>query len=71
MGSDTDRFRVLIACALAVFWPGSFVFGVPGILRQHWQQVFQAGAGDAGGAVLFILAGATCFIYACSLWQEK
>lgn len=71
MHSGTDRFRVLIACALSVFWPGSFVFGLPGILRQHWQQVFGAGAGDVGGTVFFILAGATCFMYVCGLWQEK
>lgn len=71
MRSGTDRFRVLIACALAVFWPGSFVFGFPGVLRQHWQQVFKADASAVGGTVFFILAGATCFMYGCGLWQEK
>jgi len=31
------RFRpaTLIASACAVFWPGSFIFALPGVLRQH------------------------------------
>jgi len=71
MGGSNERFRVLVACALAIFWPGSFIFGFPGVLRQHWQQAFGANAGAVGGTVFFILAGATCFMYFCGLWQEK
>jgi OFA family oxalate/formate antiporter-like MFS transporter len=65
------RPYVLIACAGAIFWPGAFIFGFPGILRQHWQQAFEADGGAIGGTVLFILAGATCFMYLCGRWQEK
>lgn len=65
------RSIVLIACAAAIFWPGAFIFGFPGILRQHWQQVFAAGGGGVGGTVSFMLAGATCFMYLCGQWQER
>jgi OFA family oxalate/formate antiporter-like MFS transporter len=62
------RSIVLIACAAAIFWPGAFIFGFPGVLRQHWQQVFAAGGGSVGGTVSFMLAGATCFILILTRW---
>ena len=71
MPAKTARSYVLISCACAIFWPGSFIFGFPGILRQHWQQSFEADGGAVGGTVFFILAGATCFMYLCGRWQEK
>ena len=67
----TSRSSVLVASACAIFWPGSFIFGFPGILRQHWQQVFDAGGSEVGGTVFFVLTGATCFMYLCGRWQEK
>ena len=66
-----SRTFILIACACAIFWPGSFIFGLPGVLRQHWQHVFDADGGAVGRAVFFILIGATCFMYLCGRLQEK
>ena len=66
-----SRTVILIACACAIFWPGAFIFGLPGVLRQHWQQAFNAGGGAVGGTVFFILTGATCFMYLCGRLQEK
>jgi OFA family oxalate/formate antiporter-like MFS transporter len=60
-----------MACACGIFWPGSFIFSFPGVLRQHWQESFAAGGGAVGGTVFFILTGATCFMYLCGRWQEK
>ena len=58
MPAKSHRAFILIACACAIFWPGSFIFGLPGVLRQHWQQVYDAGGGAVGGTVFFILTGA-------------
>jgi OFA family oxalate/formate antiporter-like MFS transporter len=71
MPAKSHRAFILIACACAIFWPGSFIFGLPGVLRQHWQQVYDAGGGAVGGTVFFILTGATCFMYLCGRLQEK
>ena len=71
MPAKSHRVVILMACACAIFWPGSFIFALPGVLRQYWQQEFAAGGGAVGGTVLFILAGATCFMYLCGRWQEK
>ena len=65
------RTIILVACACAIFWPGAFIFGLPGVLRQHWQQVFNADGGAVGKTVFFILLGATCFMYFCGRLQEK
>ena len=65
------RTFILIASACAIFWPGAFIFGFPGVMRQYWQQAFSSGGSAIGQTVFFILAGATCFMYLCGRWQER
>jgi MFS transporter, OFA family, oxalate/formate antiporter len=71
MPKKKSRLLALIACSGAIFWPGAFVFGFPGLFRQYWQQTFDANAGAVGGTVFLALVGATCFMYLCGRWQEK
>lgn len=71
MPVERSRSIILTACACAIFWPGAFIFGLPGVLRQHWQRAFDADGGAVGGTVFFILAGATCCMYLCGRLQEK
>jgi len=65
------RALILISCACAIFWPGAFIFGFPGVMRQHWQEAFNVGGGAVGRTVFLVLMGATCFMYLCGRWQEK
>jgi OFA family oxalate/formate antiporter-like MFS transporter len=71
MPKKPGRTFILIASACAIFWPGAFIFGYPGVMRQYWQQAFNVGSSEVGQTVFFILAGATCFMYLCGRWQEK
>ena len=71
MPQKPGRAVVLIACACAIFWPGAFIFGYPGVMRQYWQQAFSVGGSGVGQTIFFILTGATCFMYLCGRWQEK
>jgi OFA family oxalate/formate antiporter-like MFS transporter len=71
MRDKPGRTLILIACACAIFWPGAFIFGFPGVMRQYWQQTFNAGGSAVGQTVFFVLTGATCFMYLCGRWQEK
>jgi OFA family oxalate/formate antiporter-like MFS transporter len=71
MTEKTGRTFILISCAFAIFWPGAFIFGFPGVMRQYWQHAFDVGGGAIGQTVFFILTGATCFMYLCGRWQEK
>ena len=65
------RVLILISCACAIFWPGAFIFGFPGVMRQYWQETFNVGSSAVGQTVFFVLTGATCFMYLCGRWQEK
>ena len=65
------RTLILISCACAIFWPGAFIFGFPGVMSRHWQQAFNVGSSAVGRTVFFVLIGATCFMYLCGRWQEK
>jgi MFS transporter, OFA family, oxalate/formate antiporter len=65
------RALILIACACAIFWPGAFIFGFPGVMSRYWQQAFNVGGSAVGKTVFFVLIGATCFMYLCGRWQEK
>jgi OFA family oxalate/formate antiporter-like MFS transporter len=71
MPQKPGRTFILIACSCAVFCPGAFIFGFPGIMRHYWQQAFNVGGSAVGQTIFFILAGATCFMYLCGRWQEK
>jgi OFA family oxalate/formate antiporter-like MFS transporter len=71
MPGKPGRAFILMSCACAIFWPGAFIFGFPGVMRQHWQQAFNVGGTEIGQTVFFVLAGATCFMYLCGRWQEK
>jgi OFA family oxalate/formate antiporter-like MFS transporter len=71
MPEKPGRALILIACASAIFWPGAFIFGFPGVMSRHWQQTFNVGRSEVGQTIFFILTGATCFMYLCGRWQEK
>jgi OFA family oxalate/formate antiporter-like MFS transporter len=71
MPEKPARTLILISCACAIFWPGAFIFGFPGVMRQHWQQTFNVGGSEVGQTIFYILIGATCFMYLCGRWQEK
>ena len=71
MDNSKKRLSILIASAGAIFWPGAFIFGFPGVLRQHWQESFGAGGSGVGGTVFIMIAGATCCMYLCGRWQER
>jgi len=71
MIAKPGRALILISCACAIFWPGAFIFGFPGVMRQHWQQTFHVGGSAVGQTIFFVLTGATCFMYLCGRWQEK
>jgi len=67
--SEPQRGIVLAACCAAVFWPGAFIFGLPGVLGQHWQLTFSVGKAAVGQSIVFILAGAGTFMYIVGRWQ--
>ncbi len=61
----------LMASCAAIFWPGAFIFGFPGVMSEHWQQVFDVGRGSIGQCLFFVLAGVGFFMYLTGRWQER
>lgn len=57
--------------ALALFWPGAFAFGLPGVLSQHWQQTLGMGRGAVGATVFFMLASLGIFMFVVGRLQER
>ncbi|MGE5257821.1 MAG: MFS transporter [Hyphomicrobiales bacterium] len=62
---------VFIACSVAIFWPGAFIFGFPGVLGPYWQQTFEVGRAEVGKSLFFLLTGAGSFMYLIGRWQER
>ena len=62
---------VFIACSVAIFWPGAFIFGFPGVLGPYWQQAFEVGRAEVGKSLFFVLTGAGSFMYLTGRWQER
>lgn len=56
---------------IAIFWPGAMIFGYPGVMALHWQEMFGVGQGAAGSVLFFMLAGVGTFMFVVGQWQER
>ena len=61
----------MAACCAAIFWPGTLVFGFPGVMANHWQTVFSVGRADTGRILFFVLAAVGLFMFIVGKLQEK
>jgi MFS transporter, OFA family, oxalate/formate antiporter len=70
----TDKKRGILAVAgssLAIFWPGAFIFGFPGVMAPYWQTSLHVGLGAIGNILFFVLAAVGIFMFFVGRWQEK
>ena len=68
---DKRGFLAVIASSLVIFCPGAFIFGFPGVMGPHWQQMFHVGRGAIGSTLFFSLAPSGLFMFVVGRWQEK
>jgi OFA family oxalate/formate antiporter-like MFS transporter len=61
----------VIGSAGAIFWPGAFIFGYPGVMGPLWQQRFGVGRGAIGNTLFFVLVAVGCFMFFVGRWQER
>jgi MFS transporter, OFA family, oxalate/formate antiporter len=71
MNGRTKGILAVVGSSLAIFWPGAFIFGIPGVLGPTWQQMFQTGRGAIGNTLFFVLAAVGFFMFFVGRWQEK
>ena len=61
----------VIGSSAAIFWPGAFIFGYPGVMGPLWQQRFHVGQGAIGNTLFFVLVAVGCFMFFVGRWQER
>lgn len=62
---------ILVFGCLAIFFPGAFVFGFPGVMASEWQALFDVNKTQLGRIMFFILAGTGFAMYLAGKLQEK
>ena len=71
MDNSSRRVLAVIGSSLAIFWPGAFIFGYPGVMGPYWQKMFGVGRGPIGNSLFFVLAAVGIFMFFVGRWQEK
>ncbi len=61
----------VIGSSAAIFWPGAFIFGYPGVMGPLWQQRFGVGQGAIGNTLFFVLVAVGFFMFLVGRWQER
>jgi MFS transporter, OFA family, oxalate/formate antiporter len=61
----------VIGSSIAIFWPGAFIFGFPGVMGSYWERIFHGGHGAIYNTLFFVLAAIGIFSFIVGRWQEK
>ena len=56
---------------MAIFWPGVFIFGFPGIMAPYWRETFDVGRGEVGRTLFFLLAAVGTFMVISGRLQKR
>ena len=71
MSSNKRGILSVIGSSVAIFWPGAFIFGFPGVMGPHWERMFHVGRGPIGNTLFFMLVPLGVFMFFVGHWQEK
>ncbi|MBI5604315.1 MAG: MFS transporter [Deltaproteobacteria bacterium] len=71
MNDKTQGIMAVSGSSAAIFWPGAFIFGFPGVMGPLWQNMFQVGKGPIGNTLFFVLAAVGFFMFFVGHWQER
>lgn len=71
MPFPANKKIILIFGCLALFFPGAFVFGFPGVMASEWQAFFDVNKAQIGRLMFFILAGTGFSMVLAGKLQEK
>jgi OFA family oxalate/formate antiporter-like MFS transporter len=69
-GKGRAGMAVAGACA-AIFWPGAFIFSLPGVLGVSWHADFGASRAEVGRSLFFVLAGAGMLMFLVGRFQAR
>ena len=71
MQSSKRAVAAITGSCVAIFWPGAFIFGFPGVMGPYWQEQFQVGRGAIGNILFFVLAAVGVCMFFVGRWQER
>ncbi len=71
MPQPFNKKIILGAGCLALFFPGAFVFGFPGVMAGQWQAFFHVNKAQIGRIMFYILAGTGCSMYIAGRLMER
>lgn len=72
MNSRVDQKTLsLVASCLCMFWIGTFIFGLPGVMAPYWQKTFQVGKSAVSQTPFWILLALGIFMFAVGRLQER
>lgn len=71
MSLPENKKIILFFGCMTIFFPGSFVFGFPGVMASEWQTLFHVNKTQIGRLMFFILAGTGFSMYLAGKLQEK
>ncbi|MDQ7781595.1 MAG: MFS transporter [Desulfomonilaceae bacterium] len=69
--NQRSGYLAVIGSSLAIFWPGAFIFGFPGVMAPYWKDMFQVGQGALGNIMFFVLAAVGTTMFFVGRRQEK
>ncbi len=67
--ANKSRAALIASCA-AMFWIGTFVFGLPGVMAPYWQESFGVGRGAVSQMPLWVMLALGVFMYVSGKYQE-
>ena len=68
---NPNKKLLLALGGLAVFFPGAFLFGFPGVMAVQWQELLGVEKARIGQLMFFTLAGTGCSMYLSGKIQDK
>ena len=68
--TKTARWALAGSCG-AIFWPGAFIFSLPGIMGETWQSSFGVGRAAVGRSLFFVLAAVGIFMFLVGRLQDR
>ena len=71
MNDAKSGVPAVVGSAVAIFWPGAFIFGFPGVMAPYWQESLHVGRGAIGNVLFFVLAAVGIFMFLVGRWQER
>jgi len=68
---ERRKIIALISSCASMFWIGTFIFGLPGVMAPYWQNTFGVGRGAVSQMPFWVLLALGILMYAVGRTQEK